>query len=192
MANQKFDSHASPIAILKQRWRRQLKKICQELPLKRQQEASAQAHLQLSRKCQKARFVLSFASFGAEINLWPFNEELATSGRLVLPLIVEKKLCLFQVTHFSQLEPHRWGMLEPKISNCNPIDISLVEIALIPGLGFDLQTKYRLGYGHGYYDRLLACNLFSTQTWGIGFLEQAVENLPYSNDDVALDQINLF
>ena len=198
MENQKFDSYSSdsltPIAIaaLKQQWRLRLKLIRQETPLDRRQIASIQACEDLSRRCQQARFVLSFASFGTEIDLWPFNRKLAAERRLVLPLMLENgKLQLFQVTDFNQLERHHWGMLEPKISECTAIDTSLVEIALIPGLGFDLNTKYRLGYGGGYYDRLLA-SISSKHVWGIGFLEQAVDALPYTSEDISLEKIYLF
>jgi 5-formyltetrahydrofolate cyclo-ligase len=190
MASPKSDS-PSAIAALKQQWRQRLKKICQELSIERRAQASAQACQGLSKSCQAIRFVLSFASFGSEINLWPLNQELAKEGRLVLPYVTEENLLLFQVAHLSHLQPHRWGMLEPKISICPPVDPSLIEIALIPGLGFDLKTKYRLGYGKGYYDRLLA-SASSMQIWGVGFVEQAVENLPYSKEDIPLHQILLF
>ena len=190
MASQKFNAH-SAVTALKQQWRLRLKKIRQELPIDRQVQASLQACQQLSKRCHKARFVLSFASFGSEINLWPLNEALAAEGRLILPLVIEKKLELFQVTDLSQLECHPWGMLEPKASECPLIISSLLEVALIPGLGFDAQTKYRLGYGQGYYDRLLASTPW-LQTWGIGFLEQAVKDLPYSTKDVPLKEILLF
>lgn len=189
MANQKFDSS---FEALKKQWRYHLNNRRDRLSVDRQSEASLHACQQLSRQCQYAQFVLSFASFGSEINLWPLNQELATEGQLVLPLMMgHRHLQLFQVTHFDQLERHRWGILEPKISDCKPIDISLIEIALIPGLGFDLKTKHRLGYGRGYYDRLLATSPLK-QKWGIGFLEQNVENLPYSEHDIPLDRIDLF
>jgi 5-formyltetrahydrofolate cyclo-ligase len=190
MESPKFDSHS--IAALKRQWRQYMKKLRLHLSAERREQAGKEACLQLSQRCGDASFVLSFASFGSEIDLWPFNQELANEGRLVLPRIVQSEgMQLYQVTHFNQLEPHRWGMLEPKISECSPVELSLIEIALIPGLGFDLQTKYRLGYGKGYYDRLLASS-GSTKTWGIGFLEQAVTNLPQSNEDVPLKEIYLF
>ncbi len=190
MASLKFDSPDS-IAALKQQWRHRLKKRCLELSIEKRKQASAQACHFLKKSCQAARFVLSFASFGFEISLWPFNQELAAEERLVLPGIKEEKLLLFQVTHLSHLESHQWGMLEPKISVCPLLDISLIDIALIPGLGFDLKTKHRLGYGKGYYDRLLASSS-SMQRWGVGLLEQAVKNLPYSQEDIPLHQIHLF
>lgn len=190
MASQKFNTHS--IAARKQRWRHHLKKIRQELSLERQQEASSHAYQQLIRKCKDARFILSFASFGSEISLWPLNQEWAIEGRLVLPLMLEEgKLQLFQVTDFQTLELHRWGMLEPRASICTPIDLSLIEIALIPGLGFDKETKYRLGYGKGCYDRLLD-SPYSIHTWGVGFLEQAVIQLPYEKLDIPLEEVYLF
>lgn len=191
MANQKFDPLSS-LAIAKQQWRLHLKKIRQELPANRRIIASAQACQRLNKMCQKARFVLSFASFGSEINLWPLNHQLAAEGRLVLPLLGAKnQLELFQVSNINQLEPHRYGMLEPKRSECSSIELSKIEISLIPGLGFDLQTNYRLGYGLGSYDRLLA-SMSGVQAWGIGFLEQSVKQLPHSKEDVPLNQIYLF
>ncbi len=41
--------------------------------------------------------VLSFASFGSEIHLWPLNEVLAARGALVLPYIEGHQLRLFRV-----------------------------------------------------------------------------------------------
>lgn len=194
MENQKFNSPHSPltIAAVKQQWRELLKKLRQNLSADRRIKASIHACQQLGKLCEAAPYVLSFASFGSEINLWPFNQELASQGRLVLPRVeVDTTLQLFQVSDFNQLELHRLGMLEPKISECPLIDDSLIPIALIPGLGFDRETKYRLGYGQGYYDRLLK-EMISVETWGIGFLEQGVKDLPYTYHDIPLKEIYLF
>lgn len=191
MASQKSDSDDVAIAILKKEWRRRLKKVRQELDPQRREWASAQACRQLSQWCNTARLVLSFASFASEIDLWPFNRALAREGRLVLPRLEKNHLRLFRLSDISYLESHPKGLLEPQASHCFPIDFSLIDIALIPGLGFDLKTKYRLGYGLGCYDRLLA-SAPSLQTWGIGFLEQAVEQLPHTSHDIPLKEIYLF
>ena len=186
MANLKSD-----LSALKQQCRCQLKKIRQAVDPKRRKQASVQACLQLSNWTQSTGLILSFANFGSEINLWPLNQKLASEGRLVLPRLENEQLCLFRVTHISHLERGASGLLEPSISHCLPIDFSLIEIALIPGLGFDLKTKNRLGYGKGNFDRLLA-SAFSAQTWGVGFLEQAIENLPHDSQDIPLKQIYLY
>lgn len=183
MENQKAD--------LKQQWRSRLKTICQAISDERRLQAAAQAYHTLLPLFQESFYVLSFASFKFEINLLELNQILATEQRLILPLILHNQLKLFRITHFDHLEKHAWGMLEPNPALCEPISPNAIEIALIPGLGFDLTTKHRLGYGKGYYDRLLL-TLTQAQTWGIGFQEQAVDNLPYDQRDVALDHIHLF
>jgi 5-formyltetrahydrofolate cyclo-ligase len=185
MANLKSDSD------LKQTWRNHLKKVRQALHPKRREEASKAACSQLLALTHSAKLVLSFANFGSEINLWPFLNQLTATGRLVLPRVEKGLLRLFRVTHESHLEKSSSGIFEPNISLCFPIDFSQIDIALIPGLGFDLLTKHRLGYGRGHYDRLLT-STHSIKTCGIGFMEQAVEKLPYTSQDIPLTHIYLY
>lgn len=191
MANQKFDSNSS-IAALKQQWRDRLKSLRQNISENRQREASLQACEKLYQKSQKASYVLSFASVDSEINLWALNEKLFQEKRLVLPTINhENKLIPLLVTNLNQLVAGRYGILEPKLQYETSINSVMIDIALVPGLGFDLKTNHRLGYGKGYYDRFLA-SAPSIKTWGIGFLEQTVENLPQCEHDIALHDIFLF
>lgn len=176
---------------VKENCRRHLKKVRQEISPLRREQASYEACSQLYQMTQHANQILSFASFGSEINLWPLNRRLAEEGRLVLPRMgKERKLLLFSVKQIDELESTQKGLLEPKL-NFQPLDFSELSLSLIPGLGFDLHTKHRLGYGLGFYDHLLAADLTQT-TWGVGFKEQAVEALPHSPHDIPLKQIFLF
>ena len=189
MANRKFDEN--PAAALKQQWRQLLKIIRQEIDPRRRKEASELAYEKLKLLTQKAGFILSFASFGSEIDLWPYNKFLAEEGRLVLPRIADEELHLYQIQDFNHLESRTWGVQEPIPSLCCLVDLSEIVIALIPGLGFDPEAKTRLGYGGGYYDRLLA-KTKSTQTWGVGFHEQLAKGLPCDTHDRPLNKIYLF
>lgn len=190
MENQKSDEYESAAA-LKGQWRKHLKIIRQNINPQRREEASTAACKKLKILTRQTRFILSFASIGTEIDLWPFNKILADEGRLILPRIADRELHLYQVQEFDQLETHPWGVQEPIPTRCTLIDSSEVEIALIPGLGFDTAAKTRLGYGGGYYDRFLANNR-STQAWGIGFREQLVKGLPHNAHDKPLSNIYLF
>lgn len=71
----------------------------------------------------------------------------------------------------------------------DPLSLKDISIALVPGVGFDLQG-HRLGYGKGFYDKLLQNTLFLK--WGVGFHEQLVEKLPIEAHDVKLDAVYLF
>ncbi len=66
-----------------------------------------------------------------------------------------------------------------------PID--KIDILIVPGIAFDKKGN-RLGYGKGFYDRLLA----SKQTKfsiGLAYSFQIVENLPSDLHDKKLDAI---
>jgi len=190
MENPKPDPNSSVIA-LKQQWRKRLRSIRAAIDPDRRKEASLTAFEFLLKKAQGAAHVLSFASFSTEIDLWTFNRTLSQERRLILPCLAGNELVLYSVEDMTHLKTHEWGVLEPNPSLCKPVDFSKIEIALIPGLGFDPTAKIRLGYGGGYYDHLLI-RLKSAVTCGVGFQEQSVEELPHDVHDHPLQEILLF
>ncbi|MCP5469521.1 MAG: hypothetical protein H7A36_03340 [Chlamydiales bacterium] len=103
---------------------------------------------------------LSFSSFKEEIDMTLINEYLENKGLLLLPKVVGQEL---EIGGSPQL-------------------------ILVPGLAFS-PSGHRLGYGGGYYDRLLA-TLFC-ETIGVGFKEQLVEELPVEPHDVPLTALHL-
>jgi 5-formyltetrahydrofolate cyclo-ligase len=75
-----------------------------------------------------------------------------------------------QMSHYiwdddTLLVPNRWGIREPDPVLSQSVDISEIDAMLVPLLGYDGQG-HRVGYGGGYYDRLLAeCR---PDAWKIG------------------------
>lgn len=65
-----------------------------------------------------------------------------------------------------------------------------IALILVPGLGFT-ASNYRIGYGKGYYDRLLA-SLPHCPSFGLGFKEQLVESLPIESTDYPVSHLYLF
>jgi 5-formyltetrahydrofolate cyclo-ligase len=149
--------------------------------------ASTEAVQVLSHLLPK-KIILSFAPLPDEIDLWKFNESLAKDHRLVLPKIKGKILQLCLISSLSDLTPSHYGLWEPhQYETIHPEDI---HAAIIPGLAFD-SDHHRLGYGGGYYDRLLKNCSFPT--FGIGFKEQlSPDLLPVTKNDVMLDFLLLF
>jgi 5-formyltetrahydrofolate cyclo-ligase len=79
---------------------------------------------------------------------------------------------------------------EPDPSTSRKAGMSEIDLILVPGLAFD-REGYRLGYGKGYYDRLLAAT-GSIPTVGIGFQEQmSTGSLPRDAWDVPVKELLL-
>jgi 5,10-methenyltetrahydrofolate synthetase len=106
-----------------------------------------------------ARTLLSYASFGTEFDTRAFNEHVLASGRsLLLPRVDRaiRRLRLYAVASLADdLLPGVWGILEPDPARCREASIEEVDFILVPGVAFD-ESGGRLGYGGGFYDRLLA------------------------------------
>jgi 5-formyltetrahydrofolate cyclo-ligase len=161
--------------------RTSLKDLRNSIPLERRQAAAGQlAQLHVSGN------VLSFASFGSEINTQFLNQKLARENRLILPKIIGDELHLFHVDDLSKLSLSNWGVPEPIPSLCRPAE--KIDTILVPGLAFD-KDHFRLGYGKGHYDRLLS--KISAVTIGVGFIEQLAEKLPREPHDRSVDRLLL-
>ena len=106
-----------------------------------------------------AELVLTYVSFGPEVDTRSIIAELLEEGRRVAVPRVSKatrSMDFCEILSPDELEPGVMGILEPA-SNAEPLTTpELVgSVCLVPGLVFD-GAGHRVGYGGGYYDRFLA------------------------------------
>jgi len=86
------------------------------------------------------------------------------------------------------LQPSTYGILEP-LPHTLPIAVETVDLILIPAVACD-RRGYRLGYGGGFYDRLLSSPEWSSKpTLGIVFEFARVDQLPNDPWDRPLDGV---
>jgi 5-formyltetrahydrofolate cyclo-ligase len=108
---------------------------------------------------RRARVMLAYASFGSEPETRPFLGAVLASGRtLVLPRVdrAARRLALHEVRDLdTELRPGTWGIPEPVPAHCRVVVPAEIDFVLVPGVVFDPRGG-RIGYGAGYYDRLLA------------------------------------
>lgn len=74
-----------------------------------------------------------------------------------------------------------------------PVKLSDVDVVIVPGLAFD-EKGGRLGYGKGYYDRMLAIIREAKKgkqlnIVGMALDFQVIEAVPMDNNDVRMDVI---
>ena len=86
-----------------------------------------------------------------------------------------------------ELVPGAFSIMEPDTERCPPVATCTPDLAIIPAVCFD-RRGYRLGYGGGYYDRLLATDdMKDTLKIGLGYGFQLVDQLPVQPWDMPVD-----
>ncbi len=138
---------------------------------------------------KQAKRILFYASFDQEVETWEgIKTALAQGKEVYLPRtnIKEKSLSLHRLFDLKELTPGAYGILEPPAQNPKipPEDLDLV---ICPGVAFDLQGG-RLGYGGGYYDRLLS-RAQKAKRIALAFECQIFRALPLEAHDIHMEII---
>ncbi len=136
-----------------------------------------------------ARTLMLYASMRDEVPTHTLIERLLSAGRRVaLPIVRrgDKTLTLSCLSSLDDLRPAQFGVPEPMPHTRQVCTPSSVEVALIPGLAFDMQG-HRLGHGLGYYDRFLPS--LSCPKIGLAYDVQIAPRLPREAHDHPVDYI---
>lgn len=139
---------------------------------------------------KNAGIIFFFASFKSEVDTTEMiKTSLSTGKRVVLPKVDKEKhgLVLHEIQDFGVLTPGCMGIPEPP-SEERQVSISDVDIAIIPGAGFDAAGN-RIGYGGGYYDRLLSGLEKHIPVIAPAYEEQLVDSIPSESHDIRIDMI---
>lgn len=116
---------------------------------------------------------------------------LAEGKRILVP-VVDRAAARLRLSELHEpqreLAPGAYGVPEPLPRYRRYRSASLVEFMILPCVGFDEQG-YRLGYGRGYYDRLLASLEPGFPRVLLAFEIQGVQRLPVEAHDVPVDMV---
>lgn len=134
---------------------------------------------------KEAHTILLYHSMKDEVHTHSFIEKWSKQKTIILPVVVGDMLELRHFTGSEDLKPGSYGIAEPTGKLFN--DYTAVDIAVIPGVAFDL-SGHRLGHGKGYYDKLLP-KLSTAVKAGICFPFQLVEEVPTEPFDIPMDII---
>jgi 5-formyltetrahydrofolate cyclo-ligase len=139
-----------------------------------------------------AHLVLGYCSFGSEPETGAVLEAVLARGQaLALPRVnrTARRLELRLVADpAGQLVPGTWGIREPDPARCPEVAPAAVDFVLVPGVAFDARGG-RLGYGGGYYDRLLPALPGRTARVAAAFELQMVPAVPMETGDRRVDLV---
>jgi 5-formyltetrahydrofolate cyclo-ligase len=136
----------------------------------------------------KAEVVMVFMSLPQEIDTTPIvlrawqdhkrvlAPKVSWNQRRMLPIEVRSLSDDLTVTHF--------GVREPTAGV--PIPIPIIDLVVVPGLGFD-EYGNRIGRGRGFYDRFLAHPEFNGVACGLGYEDQVTTRVPVGPLDRRVD-----
>lgn len=180
-----------PDAVTKQQLRRQALARRDAIPAHvraAKSEAIAQRVAGLS-QWQGADAVLGYFSFRSEVETRGLLAAALRAGKRVAAPRVnreQRRLELYWVSGLGApwLAPGIWGIDEPVPQHCPPAALDELDIILVPGVAFD-ECGRRLGYGGGFYDRLLseASQDLRENAIALAFEEQICDEVPASDAD---------
>ena len=136
---------------------------------------------------KQATVVLGYLNFGAELaaELW-VHQALADGKQVLLPRVNRAggNLDIYKVHDLQHdVAPGAWGIREPVAERCTRVDaLGTVDFILLPGVGFT-RTGDRLGYGGGFYDKLLARLPHRPALVAGAFALQIVREIPLESTD---------
>lgn len=134
-----------------------------------------------------ARTLLAFAAFGSEVDLDPWlSDRIARGVGVFLPYIERFSPPELQIARVTDLDrdlvPARLGIREPDPQRRRPARADRLDVVIAPGVAFDRAGR-RLGYGAGFYDRLLDRLRPGTAVIAVAFSTQIVDAVPEEPHD---------
>jgi 5-formyltetrahydrofolate cyclo-ligase len=131
--------------------------------------------------------VHTYVGVGSEVATLTLIEELLRRGgmRIACPRVAGgDHLEHHEIRSTNDLVEGAMELLEPDPAHCPKLPVSQIDFVLVPGLAFT-RDGHRLGYGRGYYDRLLAQS--QATAIGLAFDAQLLDELPRETHDRAVD-----
>lgn len=136
-----------------------------------------------------AKVVLGYSALRSELDLGPAVAALRAHGVAVAYTRIEGEglLGVHAVADEAELVPGRFGLLEPP-ADAPRVAPSEIDAVIVPAVAYD-ERGFRLGYGGGYYDRLLPMLRPDCLRIGVIFDEQLLAEIPAEAHDERVDVV---
>ena len=169
--------------------RNQMRAVRNALPESACDARSAEIHQRLFglAELEHAATLLAFASIHNEVRTRPsIVAAWSAAKRVALPRVVGNQLSLHLIDAETPLVPGAFRIPEPA-EDAVRIEPDEIDFALLPALAVD-PRGYRIGYGGGYYDRLIP-RLTKACTCALAYDFQLISEVPELPFDVAVDLV---
>jgi len=146
------------------------------------------ARLKELQNFKEANVIACYISFGSEVYTHGLIKEYVKKKEILVPIVDKgsKNLFLSHLKDWKELDSGAYGILEPKKEFLRIKSYNEIEAVIVPGIVFDRKGN-RIGYGAGYYDRLL--KKVKAKKIALAYDFQVMERIPNEEHDVRMDVI---
>lgn len=141
---------------------------------------------------KNSRTMSTYLHIGSEVRTSGVVEWAILNGKRVIVPITDrtsKRLIFSELKHPErELEKGNYGIPEPKPEFRRPVPLEEADVALVPGVAWDLQG-FRIGYGAGYYDRSINSLHTPVIKLGLAYEFQMLSKIPRSPFDRRVNKI---
>jgi len=137
---------------------------------------------------KNAKSIFLYCSKKDEIQTFSIIKEYINKKDIILAKTNAKNhsMQLYHVENLQHLKKGNFNLTEPDTSKCKKAKYNEIDLAVIPGIVFD-RTGHRIGFGKGYYDKLL--KQIETLKIGLCYEFQLIEGIPALSHDVQVEKI---
>lgn len=167
----------------KQELRREMHRLRAACENRAKLDAALFQNIITSRLYQTAECILTYVSFGSEVDTRRLIQQALTDGKSVfVPRCSPNsgRMAFYRIDTPDALRPGAYGILEPPAKESRRFIEGEQAICFVPGLAFT-ESGVRLGYGKGYYDAFLSGLPICTVGLCYGF--QIVHTIPAKAHD---------
>lgn len=140
----------------------------------------------------RAKGIACYVGKDSEVDTRPLiRMALGSDKRVLVPVVKKGDIDLF----FSEVEdlgkelaPGSFDIPEPRIEFLRPTSLDTVDVLFVPGIAWD-KDGYRLGWGRGYFDRVLKVLPVHVRSIGLSFNLQFVNRVPRDQFDLPVNMV---
>jgi 5-formyltetrahydrofolate cyclo-ligase len=139
----------------------------------------------------EAKIISLYSPIKKEVRTEDIFNAAKNKGKIVgYPVSDPKNLVItyFKVDDMSELTEGKYGIMEPLPDKKRMIKTSDIDLIIIPGVAFD-ERGFRIGYGGGYFDRLLGRGDIKATKTALAFDSQVISKIPEELHDMRVDFI---
>jgi len=148
--------------------------------------------LKSSSEYKNSKTIFIYMDFNNEVKTFDLIKEMIKEKRrVVIPYTDIKNTVIIPVEIKdidNDLNLSSFGYLEPKIEKILQVEPKEFDLIIVPGVAFD-KSLNRVGFGKGYYDRILSKKRNDVKAVAIAYEFQVLDEVPMEKHDIKMDMI---